>query len=235
VEKERKRKVTIRKLPHEGYDIGVEFWKDTPLEEVLETLSELGFERIQERIDGYEGNVEAELIEDIFEKFMSISRDYGKSVKNIEEFYERWIDVGFNIVDLKNIIEKMNKPPIIEGKVLKTIAKNGDVQSGQEISSLNLFTVDPIVEDNPHFEEPLSNIESEENPPGGETKISSDVAHSSVEVSEPLVTMVIDDGEGASDSRSTIVEEDKDSCMYCGTFKDIGTMVCPHCGRPLNL
>jgi hypothetical protein len=222
-------------LPHKGYDIEVELWKDTPLEEVLETLSELGFERIQERIDGYEGNVEAELIEDIFEKFMSISRDYGESVKNIEEFYERWIDVGFNIVDLKNTIEKMNKPPIIEGKVSKTIAENGDVQSGQEISSLNLLTADPIVENNPHFEEALSNIASEENPPGGETKISSDVAHSSVEVSEPPVTMVIDDGEGASDSSSTIVEEDKDSCMYCGTFKDIGTMVCHHCGRPLNL
>ena len=96
-------------LPYEGYDIGVELWKDTPLDEVLETLSELGFERIQERNDGYEGNVEAELIEDIFEKFMSISRDYGESVKNIEEFYERWIDVGFNIVDLKNILEKNSK------------------------------------------------------------------------------------------------------------------------------
>ena len=143
--------------------------------------------------------------------------------------------MGFNIVDLKNNSEKMNKPPIIEGKVSKTIVENGDVQSGQEISSLNLLTVDPIVENNPHFEEALSNIASEENPPSGETKISSDVAHSSVEVSEPQVTMVIDDGEGTSDSSSTIVEEDKYSCMYCETFKDIGTMVCPHCGRPLNL
>jgi hypothetical protein len=235
VEKERKRKVTIRMLPHEGYDMGVEFWKDTPLEEVLETLSELGFESVHERIDGYEGNVEIELIEGILEKFMSISRDYGETVKNIEEFYERWIDVGFNIIDLKNIIEKMNKPPIIEGKVSKNVTDDGDVESVKAINSLDLLTVDPIVEDIPHFEEAISNSAAEENLSGGETKISSDVALFGEEVSDTVDNNVIDERKVTSDSSSTIVEEDEDSCIYCGTFKDIGTMVCPHCGRPLNL
>ena len=146
----------------------------------------------------------------------------------------RWIDVGFNIVDLKNNSEKMNKPPIIEGKVSKTIAENGDVQSGQEISSLNLLTVDPIIENNPHFEEAVSSIASEENLLGDETKISSDIARTGGEGSGPLVTVVHDD-EGTTDSSSRIIEEDEDSCMYCRRFKDIGTMVCMHCGRPLNL
>lgn len=30
-------------------------------------------------------------------------------------------------------------------------------------------------------------------------------------------------------------EESEESCPYCYMFRDIGTMVCPNCGRTLNL
>ena len=57
MENERRRKVTVCVLPHEGYDVGAELERDTPLEEVLETLGELGFafslEEISERNSGY--------------------------------------------------------------------------------------------------------------------------------------------------------------------------------------
>jgi hypothetical protein len=32
-----------------------------------------------------------------------------------------------------------------------------------------------------------------------------------------------------------IEEETGESCSYCSMFRDIGTMVCPNCGRSLNL
>ena len=35
--------------------------------------------------------------------------------------------------------------------------------------------------------------------------------------------------------RPVLEEETKESCPYCSMFRDIGTMVCPSCGRPLNL
>lgn len=35
--------------------------------------------------------------------------------------------------------------------------------------------------------------------------------------------------------RPILEERSPDSCEYCALFKDLGTMVCPNCGRPLNL
>ena len=233
MEKGRKRKITICVLPHEGYNIGLELWKDTPLEEVLGTLSELGFERIQEHIDDHKWSVEAELIDGIFEKFLSISRDYGASMKNINEFYERWLDVGFNIADLKNRAHK-NSPSSNDRKTSEIIIKIDDVESGSEINPLVLPIVEQVTSDNPYFKETVSNIESDDNPPGGATAVSGDVARSNRAVIDPVVTL-IDNDKVTSDSISLIVESDEDSCMYCRKFKDIGTMVCPHCGRPLNL
>ena len=35
--------------------------------------------------------------------------------------------------------------------------------------------------------------------------------------------------------RPVLEEETWESCPYCSMFRDIGTMVCPNCGRSLNL
>ena len=35
--------------------------------------------------------------------------------------------------------------------------------------------------------------------------------------------------------RPVLEEETRESCAYCSLFSDIGTMVCPNCGRPLKL
>ncbi len=35
--------------------------------------------------------------------------------------------------------------------------------------------------------------------------------------------------------RPVLEEETRESCAYCSMFRDIGTMVCPNCGRTLNL
>lgn len=35
--------------------------------------------------------------------------------------------------------------------------------------------------------------------------------------------------------RPVLEEMSPDSCEYCSLFKDLNTMVCPNCGRPLNI
>jgi hypothetical protein len=239
VENERRRKVTVRVLPHEGYDVGAELERDTPLEEVLETLGELGFafslEEISERNSGYERGLGAELIEGIFDKFISITRDYGESMRSVDKFYERWVDVGFDVVDLKNIIQRVNRSPLNEGNVSEIVPEIDDVASGPENSPLDLRAVETLAAGSPHLDEVESGIESDDSPLGDGAAVSENVARFGVEDLGPSVATVPDDDEGSSDTHSLFPEEDADSCRYCGRFRDIGTMVCPHCGRPLNL
>jgi hypothetical protein len=238
VENERRRKVTVRVLPHEGYDVGAELERDTPLEKVLETLGELGFafslEEISERNSNYERGLGAELIEGIFDKFLSITRDYGKSMRSVDKFYERWVDVGFDVVDLKNIIQRVNRSPLNEGNISETVSVIDDVASDPENSPLDLRAVEPLADWSHHLDEVVSGIESDDSPLGDGAAVSGSVARSGGGGSGHSVTVVPDDDKGSSDTRHLVAEEDADSCRYCGRFRDIGTMVCPHCGRPLT-
>jgi hypothetical protein len=239
VENERRRKVTVRVLPDEGYDVGAELERDTPLEEVLETLGELGFsfslEEISERNSGYERGLGAELIEGIFDKFLTITQDYGESMRSVDKFYERWVDVGFDIADLKNFIQRVNRSPLNEGNTSEIVTEINDGASDPENSPLDLRAVEPLADDSPHLDEVVSGIESDDSPLDDGATVSGIVARSGGVGSGHSVAVVPDDDEGSSDSHPLLAEEDADSCRYCGRFRDIGTMVCPHCGRPLNL
>jgi len=44
-----------------------------------------------------------------------------------------------------------------------------------------------------------------------------------------------EDIEIESDIRPLLNREEAEGCPYCALFKDLGTAVCPNCGRPLNL
>jgi len=154
---------------------------------------------------------------------------------SVDEFYERWIDVGFDIVDLKNIIQSVNGSPLNEGNASEIVPEIDDVSSGPENSQLDLRAVEPLADGSHHLDEVESGIESDDSPLGDGTAVSGSVARSGGEGSGPSVAAVPDDDEGSSDTHSLFPEEDADSCRYCGRFRDIGTMVCPHCGRPLNL
>lgn len=44
-----------------------------------------------------------------------------------------------------------------------------------------------------------------------------------------------DEGELKQEIRPLLDDVTPKSCEYCAIFKDLGTMVCPNCGRPLNL
>lgn len=38
-----------------------------------------------------------------------------------------------------------------------------------------------------------------------------------------------------ADIRPLLNREETEGCPYCALFKDLGTAVCPNCGRPLNI
>ena len=41
--------------------------------------------------------------------------------------------------------------------------------------------------------------------------------------------------EVSTEIRPLLNSEEPDGCEYCSIFKDLGTIVCPNCGKPLNL
>jgi hypothetical protein len=68
------------------------------------------------------------------------------------------------------------------------------------------------------------------------------------EIIEPEIRPIVEEGESVADFRpppeEAEIKEDirpllqkgaSDGCQYCSIFRDIGTAVCPNCGRPLNL
>jgi hypothetical protein len=44
-----------------------------------------------------------------------------------------------------------------------------------------------------------------------------------------------EDVEVMADIRPLLNREESEGCPYCALFKDLGTAVCPNCGRPLNI
>jgi len=45
----------------------------------------------------------------------------------------------------------------------------------------------------------------------------------------------LETAEVSAEIRPLLSPEKPDECEYCSIFKDLGTVVCPNCGRPLNL
>ena len=68
------------------------------------------------------------------------------------------------------------------------------------------------------------------------------------EIIEPEIRPIVEEGESVADFQpppnEAEIKDDirpllqkgiSDGCQYCSIFRDIGTAVCPNCGRPLNL
>ena len=68
------------------------------------------------------------------------------------------------------------------------------------------------------------------------------------EIIEPEIRPIVEEGESVDDFRlppeEVEIKDDirpllqkgaSDGCQYCSIFRDIGTAVCPNCGKPLNL
>ncbi|UCH57517.1 MAG: hypothetical protein JSV18_00940 [Candidatus Bathyarchaeota archaeon] len=56
-----------------------------------------------------------------------------------------------------------------------------------------------------------------------------------VEEVESLISLPLKDRDVGLEIRPLLVIEKPDQCAYCAIFKDLSTVVCPNCGRPLNI
>lgn len=229
LKKERKRRIKIRVVPHDGYSIDAELEKDTSIEEVLSTLEELGFKYPS---DGKPlSNKPGEdlgriIVENIFSEFQSITQDYGVSIKTSEKFYDNWLKLGFKIVDLKHAFEG-NTP-------LRGDSKNSvTVPAAEEELRISSHNLDALSSPLPSGEKqspesPVHNTLGDESEPGSQIR-------SPPDPSEPTATEGLSLKEGKPEIRPIFEVETADKCKFCSIFRDMGNVVCPNCGRALNL
>ena len=205
-------------LPDEGYNIDVQLEKDMSLEKVLSTLEELGFKYLSEKkpLHGEKQELDTgKLIEDIYNKFMLISQDYRESIKRSEKFYENWIKMGFDIVDLKDAFEVYN-PFLGEDKGDSGIITEA---ADEKLKKGSLARV-------PEHDTATSS----EGDPASENytrSIPNDLEYTAIETHEIK--------KEAPEIRPLFDLETSDNCKYCSIFRDMGNIVCPNCGRALNL
>ena len=229
LKKERKRRVKIRVLPNEGYNIDAELEKNTSMEEVLSTLEELGFKYLsEEKLLQNKKQVENELIKNIYNKFLSITQSHREAIKISKKFYEKWIKMGFDIVDLKDTIRK-NIPSIrtSESKSrIITATTNEEQEKDSPYSNAQLLSL--------HDEEESTIKHSVIISQEGDTT-PGDKIRSLTDDVEPITIRALKIEEEVPEIRPIFGVETKDSCKYCSIFKDMGNIVCPNCGRALNL
>jgi hypothetical protein len=216
--REQKRRVKIRVLPDEGYYIDVQLEKDMSLEKVLSTLEELGFKYLSEKkpLHGEKQELDTgELIKDIYNKFMLISQDYRESIRRSEKFYENWIKMGFDIVDLRDAIE-VYIPFLGEDKGDSGVITEAADEKLEKASLARVPEHDTAI--------------SSEGGPASETHtrpMPNDLEYTAIETVEIK--------EEVPEIRPLFDLETSDNCKYCSIFRDMGNIVCPNCGRALNL
>jgi len=229
LEKERKRRIKIRVLPNEGYSIDAELEKDTSIEEVLSTLEELGFKypsdgkTLGSRPGEDSGKI---IVENIYSGFQSITQEYGVSIKASEKFYDNWLKLGFDIVDLKHAL----------GGNSTSIGDNDNSGTGSA-------AMDEEPEEDSHNTNASLSPFPEEEKPSPEHSV--DYTQEEKSASEPKIISLLDDPEpvvkvleveeGKPEIRPVFEQETSDRCKFCSIFRDMGNVVCPNCGRALNL
>ena len=229
LKKERKRRIKIRVLPNEGYNIDAELEKNTSIEEVLSTLEELGFKYLsEEKLLQNKNYVENKLIENIYNKFLSITQNHKEAIRISKKFYENWIKIGFDIVDLKDTIRE-NIPSIRKSEGNSRIITSTTVEE-QEKDSPNSNTQLLSLPDEEESSIKHSIIISQEGDTTPRNKM-----RPLTDDTESITIRALEIEEEAPEIRPIFGVETKDSCKYCSIFKDMGNIVCPNCGRALNL
>jgi hypothetical protein len=232
MKKERKRRIKIRVLSNEGYSIDAELDKEMPIEEVLSTLEELGFKHFSNenllQDKKHEEDMAKKIIQNIHNEFLTITQGHGESIKSSEKFYESWIKMGFDIVDLKYAVGG-NVPTLGRGEG-DSRAVTAIIDEEPEKGSHNSNTPFRLI---PEKEEPSSE-HSVIIPKKRDLTPRSQIPFLP-EISKPAAPKVTEVEEELHEIRSVFSSETKDSCKYCSIFRDMGNIVCPNCGRALNL
>jgi hypothetical protein len=165
-----------------------------------------------------------EFIKRVYESYLRITWDFSEFLAQNPSLQDEWLRLGYRLVEVKSRIGKTHE--VIQEPIDAILEEASETSGTSEVESHKF-------------------VDSYQNPPKGEETLSL----RGVEVIPP--SSIIHDGEGKVEStlhenssgdvearpeiRPLIDVETSESCGYCPIFRDIGTMVCPNCGRPLNL
>ena len=166
----------------------------------------------------------SEFIKRVYESYLGISGDFSEFLAQNPSLQDEWLRLGYRLVEVKS---RIGKTHAVREEPIEAILEEVSETSGTSEVQSQKFR------------------DSYHNPPEGEETLSL----RGVEVIPP--SPIMEDGEGEVEStlrenspgdvevrseiRPLIDVETSESCGYCSIFRDIGTMVCPNCGRPLNL
>jgi len=166
----------------------------------------------------------SEFIKRVYESYLGITGDFSEFLAQNPSLQDEWLRLGYRLVEVKS---RIGKTHAVREEPIEAILEEVSETSGTSEVQSQKFR------------------DSYHNPPEGEETL----PLRGVEVIPP--SPIMDGGEGEVEStlrensqgdvevrteiRPLIDVETSESCGYCPIFRDIGTMVCPNCGRPLNL
>ena len=208
----KQKRITIKKIPHQGIQVEAEIGEDTQPEEIIQLLRELGYDQEVPNGDSYSLQ---QLVNNIFQNYMEITRIEGGVIG--QKLYRKWKQIGFDIIDLQAILNdreaKTNASEALQETELPPI-EDVPVPPVEDPPEIGLYLPEPTPEFDSYPEEIIvPPVEVQEIP----------------DEERDLVEYAIDEDPEPDE----IPDDPPDECEYCKKFRNVGTMVCPHCGRPL--
>ena len=209
----KQKRITIKKIPHQGIQVEAEIGEDTHPEEIIQLLRELGYDQEIPNDDSYSLQ---QLVNKIFQNYMEITRIEGGVIG--QKLYKKWKQIGFDIIDLQALLNdreaKTNAREALQETELPPI-EDVPIPPVEDPPEIGLYLPEPTPEFDSYPEEAivLPPVEVEEIP----------------DEELDLVEYAIDEDPEPDE----IPDDPPDECEYCKKFRNVGTMVCPHCGRPL--
>jgi hypothetical protein len=212
---DRQRRIIIKKTPKDGIQVEAHIGDDTPLDDVIQLLRELGYPQVP---DENQGATLQELVEKIFQNYMAITRTSGDIIGS--KLYKRWAQIGFDIIDLQTLLSDREAQQaasvVLEESELPPM-EDTPVPPSEEIPEVGLYLPEPEPEFDLYPEDVLD----------PKPVVVSDEPDEELE----LVEYAIDEDPEPDEVPD---EPAPDECNYCAKFRNVGTMVCPHCGKPLS-
>ena len=165
-----------------------------------------------------------EFIKRVYESYIGITGDFSEFLAQNPSLQDEWLRLGYRLVEVKSRIGKTHA--VREEPIEAILEEASETSDASEVESHKFRD---SYKKPPEAEETLSLRGVEVIPPSpimddGEGKVESTLRENSP-----------GDVEARPEIRPLIDVETSESCGYCPIFRDIGTMVCPNCGRPLNL
>jgi rubrerythrin len=146
------------------------------------------------------------IIQAFFDFYINVTQNHHKIFLQDKKIHAEWLEIGSKIIDLKSILSHVNRTQDI-GDHEKTTRDYTEAATRDYTEAVEKRSLKSKIKEL---------LEARENV-------------------NPFSQIENEKDEIKPEIRPVLEEETRESCAYCSLFSDIGTMVCPNCGRPLNL